>query len=325
MNPDDSRQLPPNRPLSSGRDWQAEAVYGAMHPEYNPSNPNLRPVPDSQPTAPLPDDRPHMPGSNRGQSMPLPTAGEPPQQSPTTTPIPPTSYAPPRQQAPNYQAYSSMRKRRWPAVLLTFVIVALLGGAGYTGYQTFFAQKRQNTTEEPLPPLPTPTPTPAASIELSTLEAIVLNPPADTKGLTAKQGSETSIKTYTDTTGKCTLQFGTLPADRLPGANANEIAAPQLESLRRTGATVAGPTAADNLVLKDATDTKASYVLPTVRITFTHGNKQAQSLYSVAILKSGTRAFVSRSCVNADGAIDTAAFDALETKAKQLTITKQLQ
>lgn len=330
MNPEDYRQLPSNQPLSSGRDWQAEAVYGAMHPDYNPTDPNLRPVPSSQPTAPLSGDAPHMPGSNEPMPLPSPEgpSQQPPQQPPAAQPYtPPVSYTPPRsqQQAPNYQAYSSMKKRRWPAIVLIVVIVALLGGAGYTGYQTFFAKDKQTTTNTPPGPSPSPGSKPTlAPTDAATLSAVVLSPPSDMKGFTAKDASVASVKSYADASGMCTLQFGTLPADRLPGGAMNEIVTPQLDALKKAGATVSGPHTEGVLILKDATDANVSYTMPTVRITFVDGTRHARSHYSIAILKSGTRAFASRSCVNPDGTVDQKAFDAVEAKAKQLTITKQL-
>ncbi|HSX29322.1 MAG TPA: hypothetical protein VLE73_02055 [Candidatus Saccharimonadales bacterium] len=339
-NGDANQQLPPQAPppynppstsYSTGQDWQAQAVYGATHPGYNPDDSSMRPIPQSAPTAPLVTDSPNMPGSNG--TIPLPQAGSEEPQQPTAPPyIPPTSYTPPvRQQAPDYKTYSSMKKRRWPAVLLTLLIVGLLAGAAYTGYEAFFVNNdtptATNTTKTPNPsptPKPQPQPKPVPAVDIATLDAVTINPAADMAGFTAKSVGVASVKNYTDGTGKCNLQFGTLSAEALKGNTIQELVAPQLDALKKAGATVDGPTVIDDLVLKDATDSKVTYKMTTVKITFTNGKKHGTSYYSAAILKNGTRAFVSRSCVSADSIVDQAAFDIVNNKAKQLTVTKQL-
>ncbi|HSX32562.1 MAG TPA: hypothetical protein VLF43_04825 [Candidatus Saccharimonadales bacterium] len=338
MNPDEYNQGRPNQPLSSGRDWQAQAVYGATHPDYNPQaqNPNLRPVPNSEPTAPI-YAAPNMPAGDTLPSlppaMPLPMPGQEGPQQPTATPyIPPTSYTPPAgQEAPEYKPYSARKQRRWPAVLITLIIIVLVAGVGYTGYNTFFVNDDPKTTaDKPTNPTPNPAPTPqpttkpAPAVDLASLNTIAINPPADLSGLTAKPIGADTVKNYIDASGTCNLQFGTLSATDLPGNNINELVAKQLDSLRKAGATVDGPKDIDLLVLKDATDSAVTYKMPTVRISFTNGKKHGLSYYSAVILKGGTRAFISRSCVNTNGDVDQNAFNAVEAKAKQLTVTKQL-
>jgi hypothetical protein len=161
----------------------------------------------------------------------------------------------------------------------------------------------------------------AVAPDLSTLNMVAFNPPSDMKDYKANDLGVATVRDYTDPTGNCDLQFGTLTAQQLPGADLGEMLAPQIQAFREAGATITGPTAGEALTLKTATGD--SYSMPTLNISFTKDRKNATSYYSAVIMKGGNRAFVSRSCINAEGAVDQNALKAVNDKAKQLTITPQ--
>jgi hypothetical protein len=96
-----------------------------------------------------------------------------------------------------------------------------------------------------------------------------------------------------------------------------------LDGIRKAGATVATPTAADPRIFKDTKDSSKTYSMPSLNLSFTQGAEHAQGYYSGALLKSGERAIVETACDNKSGAVDQAQMKAIADITKQLTVTVQ--
>jgi hypothetical protein len=163
--------------------------------------------------------------------------------------------------------------------------------------------------------------------DLSTLNGVNFGLPAD---LSAFKGDSSPVSSYhvyltQDSTDDkaCSLEFGVLGADQLPGADLNGIVEPQIDSLRKAGATVEGPNSGAALILKDAADEKTTYSMPTVNYEFSKDNKHVTVHYSLVILKDGSRAVISRQCANAAGQADASLLQKIEESAKQITVNKQ--
>ncbi len=164
------------------------------------------------------------------------------------------------------------------------------------------------------------------AVDLSTLNKVSFNAPADTSNYTPQTGAAggQAFVLKGGTSDKyCDFNFGLYSAAQLPGTDLNGIVNPQLDNLRKLGATVDGPRADAAIILKDAQDSTATYSLPTLTFTTSVGNKHETDHYSVAILKDGERAVVERSCINLSGTPSATDLATVERAASNITITKE--
>jgi hypothetical protein len=98
---------------------------------------------------------------------------------------------------------------------------------------------------------------------------------------------------------------------------------PQLKALRDAGAAIDGPSAGKALTLKDATDSKTTYSMPTLIFDFSKDNQHVLTHYSAVILKNTDRAVVSRACANKEGTVDQSKVTNLDNIAAKTKVTKQ--
>ncbi|HJQ07945.1 MAG TPA: hypothetical protein VJ836_00515 [Candidatus Saccharimonadales bacterium] len=319
MEPNKNQYIP-NVPPATPRgprpdDWQRQAVedaqrHAAIHsgPVSLPQQPFTSPQPgiSAEPQLPQPGVSTAQPTSWRERPAPAPVPTTPSSWPDDTAPPPP----PPQK-----------TRRSWKLLLL-LIAVPIIIGLAVAIYFLFFAPEEKNDT--------TVSNTSRSSVnevqdaaDMSILAMAVLNPPADMKDYKPKNTGVATVKEYNDPSGKCTLQFGTLPADHLPGKDIGEVVAPQLATHRNAGATVEGPEAGISLIVKDAIDESVAYSLPTLEARYTEGSRRVALYYSAAILTNGSRAFVNRSCTNDSGEVDQAALKAVNDMAKKITVTRQ--
>ncbi|HEX7963976.1 MAG TPA: hypothetical protein VF466_05315 [Candidatus Saccharimonadales bacterium] len=155
-------------------------------------------------------------------------------------------------------------------------------------------------------------------------QSATLSAPADMSGFQSDIGT-TGVHDYLTTgsdtaNGGCELAFGTGNATQLPGNNIDEIVAPGIDSLKKSGVTVNGPQAGTPLTLKDAAGNK--YTLPTITYTFAQGSKNAKNAYGVAITKDGNRTFVRWDCA-VTGSVDNSKMNQLAQKAAEIMVAVQ--
>jgi hypothetical protein len=160
----------------------------------------------------------------------------------------------------------------------------------------------------------------SGAADMSKLAHVMLNVPVTITGYQSRSTGVDTIKDFISDDGNCEFIAGSVTVAQLPGADLNAIVDPQLKTLREGGATVTGPNAGSALILKEK-DSSKTYAMPTLNFEFSQGNKHAAVHYSAVILSSTDRAVVNRTCVNKDGAIDTARLAALDTVAKSVTVT----
>jgi hypothetical protein len=165
------------------------------------------------------------------------------------------------------------------------------------------------------------------AVSMSTLTGINFGLPTDLSAFKGDSSPDSNYHIYL-TTGSndskaCSLEFGTIAADKLPGSDLDSIVGPQVKALRDAGATVNGPAAGTALILKDAVSSKVTYSMPTLNYDVSKDKKHVSVHYSLVILKDGSRAVVSRQCLNVDGPADDASLAKIEAAAKQITVNKR--
>ena len=323
-------QIANQQPLSPPRpqpDWQQGL--GGIQPPQVPTGPGTgipaqsegSRMPGSIPpvqTAPQPGELPTPFNSVQNQPQPYqpqPLYQQRPQPQPAWAPPAAPAPAPITAPQPNMGAGMPAASTGRRGLLVTIIIVALLIIGG--GIYAFMRHKSasDNTAQT--------TTNAASNNDLAAISQVMLMPPSTISGYTERKTGAANIKDFVANDNSCELIIGTTTAAQLPGANLADILKPQIEQLRKAGATVHGPTAGDNISVKDADNGSISYSLPTMKYDFTQGDKHAAFHYSAAILKSGDRVVINRSCVNQNGAIDEKKMTALDDKAKQIRIMKQ--
>lgn len=253
-----------------------------------------------------------------------PAAPSPPPLPPEEPPVQPVVQAPPR------------KRSKKPFVIVTILLFAVtLGALGY-----FIFSKPEEAKEDKKDSKPaTTTPAPSVSdvveestdtisqgtTELSTLEMIKLNTPSPIDGYDLLIQGDTFARYTSKANSKCELGFGTLTETELAGSNLQDIIERQLQALRDSGATIEGPSAGTALTLPDSVQATQKYSLPTLTFEVTKDNVKAKSRYSAAMLKSGKRAVINRTCYTDDGAtaVSDADMAALDATAAKVTVTKQ--
>ncbi|HKR81603.1 MAG TPA: hypothetical protein VJR27_01230 [Candidatus Saccharimonadales bacterium] len=246
--------------------------------------------------------------------------------TPPSTPETPLSEAPapigvPTPPAPQPPAPSGGSKK-WLKIVLLVVVLALVVAAAFFGYK---ALKHNNQTASVNNALDAAqTKKVSGATDLSTLNSIQLEMPASAlASLTKQKTSASTLNYYTTADNTCFVAYGTGDSSIIKGANISEIVNAYLDGIRKTGANVATPTAADPRTFKDTKDATKTYSIPSLNFTFTQGNEHAQGYYSGTVLKSGQRVVVETACDNKTGTVDQAQMTALSNITKQLTITVQ--
>jgi Tfp pilus assembly protein PilX len=265
---------------------------------------------------PLDDDEPE------DQIAPPTVPTLPPEEpkTPETPPIAPTGMTPdmpPNASAPDSQPPKKKGLKVVIAVLVIIVLVAV-GAAAYY----LLAKKNDRNSANQAAKSSTQNVSNNA-VEMATLNNVTLQPPSNMSGFTPNDLGVATVKDYLTANQVCELQLGTLGADKLPGTDLGDIVAKQLAAYRSNGATVTGPTSAAALILKDATDSKKSYSMPTLVFDFTEGSKHIKSYYSAAVLKNGQRVFVGRVCQSGSGAVSYSALAPINAKAAEIKVTAQ--
>ena len=266
-----------------------------MNPDQNNSNNNQVPAEPAQP-APYP---------------PQPAMPVMPQQPSTMQP-----QAMPTQQAPAPAPHS---RKPWLIVVIIAVVLIALGVGAYF----WLKPSDRNATND------ANSKSSAASTAkpLSELNSVSLIGPAAPTGYTK---NDTGIATFTDYsrttangTSGCEFIFGTATAAQVPGTDIGDIVAKSLEPYRQEGDTIVGPQVSSALILKDSSDSKIQYSMPTLSydITIAKTGGRLISHYSGVVLKNGDRAIVNRVCADKSGKVDTATLSTLDTLASTILVT----
>lgn len=270
-------------------------------------------APDVQVTNPVPTTQQagELPSPTAYSAQPQPAAYVPPSQ-----PAAPAPMTPPRPamsaDMPPY-AESGNKAKPMLAVISIVIVIALLAGALYF----FFNHKPgsnngANTGGNS-----------SAAKDITKVGQISLSPPSTIAGFTERKTGTAAIKDFVANDGSCELIAGVTTAAQLPGKDLSSIVQPQIDQVRKAGATVAGPAQGEALVLKDADDNAITYSLPTLTYGFVQGDKHVIFHYSVAILQNGDRAVVNRVCNNQGAEVDAAKMAALDASAKQILVMRQ--
>jgi hypothetical protein len=210
--------------------------------------------------------------------------------------------------------------KKMPMWLLALIIGVVVLVVVLAGYFLFFAKNDRSNGNNAAKKSSNAA---KNAVALATLTNVTINSPVSMPDtFKANDLGVATVKDYSYDNGNCDLQFGTLTAAQLPGADVGDILAKQIKSFRDAGATVNGPNTADALLIKDSASS-AVYSMPTLSMSFKKDNRRAVSHYSAVVLKGGNRAFVSRSCVNTSGEVNMTTFNAVDAQAKNLTLTKQ--
>lgn len=218
------------------------------------------------------------------------------------------------------------KKRRSLAVLFTLGIILILALAGAAVY---FIQKHDSNKDKQNggTSLNGPAPT-AKGGDLAALTGLDFGVPTDLDPYTGDSSTIAGYHIYltqgsTDAKG-CSLSFGVMGEDQLPGKDSAAAINTQIEALKAHGAAVTGPTKGATLKLKSG-DGKTVYGVPTTNYQYVQDNRYVSVHYSLTALKSGQRAVIIRECANTGGAPDGGSLDKIEASAKELTINPAKQ
>jgi len=218
------------------------------------------------------------------------------------------------------------KKRRSLAALFTIGIIVILLLAAVA---VFFITKHNSNKDKQSGSTTLNSPTPnAKGGDLGSLTSLDFGVPTNLNPYTGDTSTTAGYHIYltqgsSDAKG-CSLSFGLMPEDQLPGKDSTTVINTQIESLRAHGAAITGPTKGATLKLKSG-DGKTVYNLPTTNYQYVSSNKYVSGHYSVAVLKGGQRAVVFRECANTGGAPDGNSLDKIEDSAKELTINPAKQ
>jgi flagellar basal body-associated protein FliL len=161
--------------------------------------------------------------------------------------------------------------------------------------------------------------------DLSSLRSVTITAPdmTDYEAPTTSEGfTMYLLKSANTSTLRCALTFGTISATLRPGTDLNSILAPQIEKVKKAGATIDGPKPQTALVVTATTGGK-QYRMPSLEYTVSKDKIHETDHYSLSILGNGDRAVVSRSCGNANGAVAPSLLATLDATAKRLKVTAQ--
>lgn len=290
----------PPAPPSTTPDWQqglgqpATPPPSVMPPAPTPPGPGVvvggAPIGSPAPAAP------GVPGPEPGpQNWP----GQP-----ATPPVSPTPGVP-------MMGANGTQPKKVPVALIVVLVVIAVLVLGAITYFMFFSKSANNAAKKSSNNV-------ANATNLDTLSHLSFNAPSSMTGFTERSVGLSNVKDYVSADGNCEFIFGTVTSAQLPGVDLNAIIQPQVDLLKKAGATVTGPGAGKALVVKGG---GKNYSMPTLNFEFSEGTKHATIHYSAVILKSNDRAIVNRTCINKDGAVDPTRVQALDNKAAELTIT----
>ncbi|HSW98500.1 MAG TPA: hypothetical protein VLF71_01555 [Candidatus Saccharimonadales bacterium] len=303
--PGGPQMMPPGSGGTSGSDWQ-KGLGGPAQMPPAPGNVPGAGAPPSMPGMAAPGPQPMQPGVGAPGGMP--NMGAP-------TPVMGGAGG------DGMMGANAPKKKPTPMLVLAglLVLLAIVAAAFFL----FGGKKHDTANNAAKKSSGTAT---ASAVDLGTLNTITFSPPADLSAFDANSVTQANAYSYNvkgATADKaCNLSIAIVTAVQLPGADTNAIVAPQIDALRKAGATVDGPNAGKVLLLK-STDGKAAYSMPTLTYEFTEGSKHASVHYSVVILKDTTRAQIARQCISASGPTDTAQMATMDEAATHITVSQQ--
>ncbi len=298
-------QIANSQPFTPPRlqpDWQQGL--GGVQTSQQPSMPGQVPQPPAQ-AIPRAGELPTPTPVGEGQPQPAPWT--PP--TPPAPPVTPSVMTPPTpSMGSGMPGESRSRAKEVLAIASMLVVAALLAGAAYLFF-TRDSDKKTDTHSSN-----------SQAVDLATINNAMLLPPDNIPGFQGRQTGVASIKDYVSNDKSCELITGTTSAAQLPGTDLNSIVQPQVDQLKKAGATVKGPSSGTSLVLKDSEDNSKTYNLPTVKYEFSQDKKHAVVHYSAVILNNGDRVVVNRNCVNQNGDVDAAKINNLDALAKDIKV-----
>lgn len=254
-----------------------------------------------------------------GQSV---TPGATPPAGGTGTPVYPGPA--PGGVAPMPQMGGAPPKNRGSKIPIILLVVLLIVLGGAVAWYFLIYQKGNSDADKAAK---SSSSSAKEAVSLSTLQDLTFSEPSDLSAFKADSSTNAAYHVYltqSSTDDKlCSLEYGVVTPTDLPGGTIDDIVDPQIKSLKDAGATVTGPSAGDALILKDAKDSAKTYSMPTLNYEFSKDTRHATVHYSLAILKGGNRAVVSRQCANKNGDIDKAELAKIEAAAKKITVNSK--
>ncbi|MGD8373918.1 MAG: hypothetical protein PVI21_03615 [Candidatus Woesebacteria bacterium] len=207
-------------------------------------------------------------------------------------------------------------KSRVKRIIVVVILLALFAGAATLTYLWLFGTGNKSASQSA-----SESSSSAQAANLDTLNAVTLTLPTAPAGYTEEASGSDDFKYYMSDDGMCSIVYGTATSEDLPGANLDEIVAPQIDELKTTnGVTVNGPDAGDALILSSATSSDQKYSMPTINYEFSKGSNYATVHYSAVILSDDSRVVANRSCGSTDGPVDALKIQAVDDIASQLLV-----
>ncbi len=269
---------------------------------YQPLTPNPAVNPYwAHPELPQPSD-----GQSAVQQPPLSRQMQQPVSLPPIIPNTTTSYLRTTQrQVP--------RKKKIILIGVVILAVCIAAAVSYLGVTALMhkqpAQKKTPAITRPTAKQDKPAAEPKAVSSQTTTEVSALTTAAFTApgqlpaGFTAYDYKTAGVTAYVTEGKACELQFGILGDSQLPGDTPLDIVNRQNATLRAKGNTVSDTQKMQPLVLQDASNPANSFTMESYAFnTQLKNGKKARSYYAVALLKSGARAYVLRTCNSTDQA-----------------------
>lgn len=322
-----------------------------QNPQFTPGQPGQEPTPTPQPApqpmaqptptvqpAPAPT-QPVMPTQPQPAVPQMDQTVQPTQSTGVVTGMPDQTQQPaidpvtglPMQQQPT-AAFSSQpmqsassggfgakaSKKNLLLAVVAIVVVAVLGLGAYFLTNMLSNSNNKNKTNQAASESTSKT----SATPLGSLKGVSFMAPDNLSGYTKNPASTDKVSIYTK--GDCSLQFGTTDATTLPGTDLADIVSRQIKTLKDNGVTIDGPTAGTALVLKDSSDAKKQYSMPTLVFKANKAKDYAMSYYSAVVFANGTRAFVTRACASSTGPVQTSAVDAVNADAVKVTVMPQM-
>ena len=266
----------------------------------NNTPPPVEPTPPTPLQSTPPPVVPPTPVSGPSQSTPIESELE------SSSPLPPQPPTPPT-------------KNKTLLIIIAIVVALVLLGVGAFLTMKLFTSASPTTS----PSSSTSNQTSGATDITALTSAVLSTPDSATAGLTkSPAGKNPNAVGFTTADQSCLVAYGTATPDLVADTTVNDFVNTYLKSVTQgsTDTTVTGPAVATSRLLTDATDSKKTYSVPTLRFELAENAKHGAGLYSMALLKNNSRLIVETLCINEQGSVTQAQMDSMEAVVKQITV-----
>lgn len=284
--------------------------------------------PNKTPNSDTPNTQGQQPSPDYGSTTP--PAATPQVYGPTqsdTPAVPDTSSQP---STTSYAAQSSMPpsggngKKMLLRIVIIVIVIAVLGVGGYFGYKALKGTLQKGKVSDAVSQSNAKAKASGAT-DIASLSNVTLTAPAAAlANLTASTSANPGAKIYTTADQSCLLIYGTGDTKFIPGSDVTAVVNQYLDNIRKAGASVQGPDAADPRIFSAASGSQ-KYSMPSLTFSFTQTStgKKGRGYFSAAVLKNGDRAIVETGCFADSGDVPQSQMDAMEAIAKQITVSVQ--